>query len=40
MDFLAFMHLPVTLPGVANIHVVDAVSVGLLVQEIKHVFDC
>lgn len=31
---------PVALPGVANVHVMDAVSVGLLVQEVKHIFDC
>lgn len=30
---------PVALPCVANIHVIDAVSVGLLIQEVKHVFD-
>lgn len=30
---------PVALPSVADVHVADAVSVGLLIQEIKHVLD-
>lgn len=34
-----FLFLPVTFPSVANIHIVDAMLVGLLVQEVKHVFD-
>lgn len=31
---------PVALPRVANVHVMDAMSVGLLIQEVEHVFNC
>lgn len=30
---------PVALPGVADVHVMDAMAVGLFVQEVKHIFD-
>ena len=32
-------HSPVALPGVADVRVVDAVLVRLLIQEVKHVLD-
>lgn len=35
----ALQGLPVAFPGVPHICVVDAVSVCLLIQEIKHVLD-
>lgn len=31
--------LPVALPRVSDVRVVDVVLVGLLIQEVKHVFD-
>lgn len=32
-------HSPVALPCVSHVRVVDVVFVGLLIQEVKHVFD-
>lgn len=31
--------LPIAFPGVADVRVMDAVLVGLLVEEVKHVLD-
>lgn len=36
---LLFLHSPVAFPGVADMRVVNAMLIGLLIQEVKHVLD-